>query len=330
MDRIQLRAGNVYVDLPHTLTIDERNDYLTFLDSVLARPPIDKKQLLSNIPLTSLPSSAPLSILSTLLAAFPTEWPVFDLYCCYARLWNHLPEPAKSGKSAADADLLRLVARQVQAVYTDLLSLFTDSTLPAIKDCASPSHLSHGGLLSFVQDFRMPLSNISSDSQKPIVALALPNGPLLGLAILATTTYFTAAPLSVSSGVEQFRSDVLLSGASVILVTKLDIKRLGLQEDWVREASIQVLILESNPDMTFSMYAIESAKPTRIADTCEAVAPNGPNDTALLLFTSGTSGTKKKVPLTINTMVSGVAFVIESWGLSDTDICLNMMPLFHV
>jgi len=42
------------------------------------------------------------------------------------------------------------------------------------------------------------------------------------------------------------------------------------------------------------------------------------------------SGTKKRVPITVHSIVSGVAFVIDSWGLTSSDICLNMMPLNHV
>ena len=42
------------------------------------------------------------------------------------------------------------------------------------------------------------------------------------------------------------------------------------------------------------------------------------------------SGTKKRVPITVHSIVSGVAFVIDSWGLTSSDRCLNMMPLNHV
>ena len=49
-----------------------------------------------------------------------------------------------------------------------------------------------------------------------------------------------------------------------------------------------------------------------------------------MLFTSGTNGMEKMVPLSIHTLLSGVAFVIESWHLTNEDVCLNMMPLNHV
>ena len=58
--------------------------------------------------------------------------------------------------------------------------------------------------------------------------------------------------------------------------------------------------------------------------------PNLADDTGIMLFTSGTSGTKKLVPLSIHSMVAGVAMVVESWGLDTTMRCLNQMPLNHV
>ena len=57
--------------------------------------------------------------------------------------------------------------------------------------------------------------------------------------------------------------------------------------------------------------------------------PNHADDIGGLLSTSGTSGTKKLVPLSVHSMVCGVAMVAESWGLSPTMRCLNQMPLNH-
>jgi long-subunit acyl-CoA synthetase (AMP-forming) len=58
--------------------------------------------------------------------------------------------------------------------------------------------------------------------------------------------------------------------------------------------------------------------------------PNEADDIGLILFTSGTSGAKKVVPLTIHSIITGVVFVMDSWGLGEADMCLNMMPLYHV
>jgi acyl-CoA synthetase (AMP-forming)/AMP-acid ligase II len=58
--------------------------------------------------------------------------------------------------------------------------------------------------------------------------------------------------------------------------------------------------------------------------------PSSNSDHALVLFTSGTSGTKKIVPYTLDTIVIGAVCVAASWCLSPEDVNLNMMPLYHV
>lgn len=53
-------------------------------------------------------------------------------------------------------------------------------------------------------------------------------------------------------------------------------------------------------------------------------------ETVLLLHTSGTSGNKKLVPYSMDMIIIGVGAIISSWNLGQDDVCLNMMPLFHI
>ncbi|KAJ3132012.1 hypothetical protein HK100_005757 [Physocladia obscura] len=56
-----------------------------------------------------------------------------------------------------------------------------------------------------------------------------------------------------------------------------------------------------------------------------------PNETIMILRTSGTSGSKKTVSYTLKTLIVGAKCLAESWKLvAGTDINLNMMPLYHV
>ena len=57
---------------------------------------------------------------------------------------------------------------------------------------------------------------------------------------------------------------------------------------------------------------------------------NGPQDIALILHTSGTSGTKKIVPYPLKNILVGAACIQASWCLGPSDVNLNMMPLFHI
>ena len=62
-------------------------------------------------------------------------------------------------------------------------------------------------------------------------------------------------------------------------------------------------------------YDVELMDPTRLA---------------LMLHTSGSTGKKKVVPITMSQVLMGAAAIAASCGLDQKDICCNFMPLFHV
>ncbi|THW02430.1 hypothetical protein D6D26_04305 [Aureobasidium pullulans] len=322
MDRTTI-ANYVFQDKP-LITSHHEAALSSCLDAAINNPFISKTNLLASIPLsadTALPS---LRLLTSLINTLPGSWPTFDLSCCFSRLWNLLPEDVKSGRDTQHNSLLDGLSQQMRNTYTDVCSLLPESDTPAIYGASSSNPLNHKKLHNFVKNFSLPIQQTAGT--RSTVALALANGPVLGLALLATSTYYTAAPVTVASGPEQFQSDVVQAGASVVLVTKPDVQRLGLQDAWVHEAGIQVILVESKEDSTFNM-TFSNGSPLAVNSKA---SPNGSDDIALVLFTSGTSGKKKVVPYTVHTIISGVAFVIESWGLTKDDICINMMPLFHV
>src|SRR5262249_12680686 len=55
-----------------------------------------------------------------------------------------------------------------------------------------------------------------------------------------------------------------------------------------------------------------------------------PGDEALVLHTSGTTARPKMVPLTQANLAVSARSIAASVGLSVSDRCLNVMPLFHI
>lgn len=271
------------------------------------------------------PYSAGLLSLQSSLLQNKEPCSIYERIRCHSKCWNALPETAKSGADSKLYSLADSTSRLIRSSYSSLLQLLPQGSSPSLIDGATRRTLSKNALLTCVRNFR--LAPASSDDANKIVAVALPNGSLLGLVSMAVATYYTLAPINVTGGAEQFQADVLSMGAKRVLVLYEDVHRLGLNGAWVRQHGIDVHFVNQCEDMTFTITPSASSTSQAIG---APVLPNGADDTCIMLFTSGTTGSKKIVPITLHSVVSAVAFVGESWGLSDQDVCLNMMPLNHI
>ncbi|KAH7124703.1 hypothetical protein EDB81DRAFT_664597 [Dactylonectria macrodidyma] len=290
----------------------------------LRKPDLDKAQLLSSIPATSMPSHRPLHLFYLLLTEIPGQWPTFDLLKCHARLFKLLPEDAKAHRDGDCAWLVDATSRLVKSSYNSFSQFIGCDNRPALRSTDVGNFITHQGLHHFVTNFQLPTG---AGRKKPTVAIALPNGPLLAAICIAVASYYTAAPINPAAGPVQFRSDVVQAGATFILTTSDDYKRLQLGESWIQQRNIQVFIVDWVHGDNISIHTL-AGEPL----SCKSSArePNKADEIGLILFTSGTSGTKKVVPLTTHSIIAGIVFVMDSWGLTSSDVCLNMMPLYHV
>lgn len=317
---------------PAIVKAEKAQEYRQLIDRALGQQDVDHVNVLQSIPRPTVPSCAPLATLSYLIDAIPS-WPVLELQLTHTKLWKLLPEDAKAGRaSPAVRSLLERVDQQCKASYSSMIDLYhPESTAAAIIDPETGQSASHKDLASTIRDFRLPLLSPQPGQPKPVVAISLPNGPLLAMTVLATATYYTAAPVAHGSGVgaQQFQADVVQSKTNLVIASAVDVQRLGLRDPWLSEAGIQVLLVDLTADLEFNIRSVDGHE---VAYPSGSVRPtaNTAEDTGILLFTSGTSGTKKLVPLSIHSMICGVSMVVESWGLSPAMRCLNQMPLNHV
>lgn len=220
-------------------------------------------------------------------------------------------------------------------LYRTIGDFIYPSNKTALVSPGRAHSITYGSLRNFVDHFSLPLQSPGKSAllKKPVVAVAIPNGPVLAALCIAVANRYILAPINCdrSVGVEQFKADALTSGATALLITSADIDRLQLetQSSWAAEAGVSVFVVkhDDNCDIldTLSIRTVTGAQP----ETTPQPEANKDDDIAILLFTSGTSGIKKIVPLTINNILSGVNCVVESWELKPEDVCLNMMPLFH-
>lgn len=299
----------------------ERDALFSFREYLSTRRSQEPSDLLSSAISIERSSFLPLCRLSILLNAFNAPWPIFQLLRCYSDAWKSLPEDAKHPEGDR-WHFIQRVEEQVKALTGNHLSLLqAKSTSPAIHDPANHQIIDHRTVHTIIRNFSLPGS--TAGDSKPVVAIALPNGPLLAVTVLATSAYYTAVPL-ISSGGQDFRKDLLRCGADTLLVSEADTDRLGLRDQWIVDARIRIFTVDL--DLTRSNLSLTSLEGYQ-DDARTNPKPNTGDDNAILLFTSGTSGNKKLVPLTHFCLVAGASFVIESWNLTSSDICLNMMPV---
>ena len=156
------------------------------------------------------------------------------------------------------------------------------------------------------------------------VAIVLPNGPEMASAFVCIGAGATTAPLNPAYRQEEF--DFYLSdldAKALVVEAGADTPARGAA------AARGVPILElsgdaGSPAGTFTL----SGEP--VGDPATNGGPAGPDDTALVLHTSGTTSRPKIVPLSQRNVTASAANIAETLRLSPDDRCLNIMPMFHI
>ena len=163
------------------------------------------------------------------------------------------------------------------------------------------------------------------------IALVLPNGPELGLAILCVSQYALCVPLSATGAIAELSADLQRCDADLV------IGLLDPSHDAIRTCAMELNIpfVRLIPSATHAgLFALHNPTNTKQTKACTSrykdQFPNGPNDEVLVLFTSGTTGNKKLVPHLQGEIITAAAIIALSWNVTYSDINCNMMPLFHV
>ncbi|KAJ7272639.1 acetyl-CoA synthetase-like protein [Mycena haematopus] len=221
-----------------------------------------------------------------------------------------------------------------QSSVSSLLDCLPATDAPALfsPDLARRP-LTHESLRSFVQHFAFPSSRPLGPNDR--VLLVLPTGPENALALLAVAAYHTCAPINYSCTASELKDDARRLNAKAILTTCEAAARLELPS-LSAELGCDVVFVEPRESAMAGLFDMSVMPPTRGAPQTTQHTPRTPSplhglaDRSLILHTSGTSGKKKVVPYSLLSLIVGTCSVVESWDLRESDVNLNMMPLFHV
>jgi acyl-CoA synthetase (AMP-forming)/AMP-acid ligase II len=150
------------------------------------------------------------------------------------------------------------------------------------------------------------------------VAIALPNGLPAMVSFLAASIAGTAAPLNPAYPYEEFLFALSDTNARVLLCPPVG-------AEFARSAAADHRIPVLSVEMTDKGKVQLVDAPTGAS----ATEPTG-DDIALILHTSGSTGRPKRVPLRHFNLAVSSANIANSYALSEEDVSLCIMPLFHI
>jgi len=150
------------------------------------------------------------------------------------------------------------------------------------------------------------------------VAIALPNGLPAIVSFLAASIAGTAAPLNPAYPYEEFHFFLGDTNARILLCP-------AVGAEFVRSAAA---------DRKIPVLSVEMSDQgnVHLLDAATGVSATEPtaDDIALILHTSGSTGRPKRVPLRHYNLAVSSANIANTYALSEEDVSLCVMPLFHI
>ncbi|KAJ1673094.1 hypothetical protein EV182_005906, partial [Spiromyces aspiralis] len=232
-------------------------------------------------------------------------------------------------------------AAAAAAVPKTLVSIFRHNPAsPAIVTTATSypqnTTLTYGQLEAQVASFISQARSLF-DSERgtiaagSVISSSLPNGLVCLITFLATTlARAVAAPLNPA--MKQSEVEFYLEDAqSKVLIVPHDADESNESVKAARKLNIPVWTVDWDQSAGGIRLAVLGVTPTASAmDRPADFSAVQPDDIALLLHTSGTTGRPKAVPLSHANLSRSMFNIAKTYGLTPNDRTFLVMPLFHV
>ncbi|MDE2147764.1 MAG: AMP-binding protein [Burkholderiales bacterium] len=160
------------------------------------------------------------------------------------------------------------------------------------------------------------------------IAIVLPNGPEMAACFVAVACHAAAAPLNPGYRDEEFAFYLAdLKAGALIVAHGSDTPALAT----ARTLGLQVFELQAGAAAgDFTLHPVATAATAARAAGPSDRGPARPEDTAMLLHTSGTTSRPKLVPLSQRNLCASAGHIARTLQLGPGDRGLNIMPLFHI
>ena len=155
------------------------------------------------------------------------------------------------------------------------------------------------------------------------VAIVLHNGPEMASSFLCVAAGAATAPLNPgyrAEDLEFYLGD--LKAIALVLEAGVD----SPARATAKKMSIPVLELTADRTRGAGWFTLSGG----VKGTPSRGGMGDKDDPALLLHTSGTTSRPKLVPLLQRNLLASAENIGRTLGLTPDDVCLNIMPLFHI
>jgi acyl-CoA synthetase (AMP-forming)/AMP-acid ligase II len=208
------------------------------------------------------------------------------------------------------------------ATIHDLLQQGTDAAI-AIAGVDRKA-LAYAGLRRLAADTVSTLNDLGI-GRNDRVAIVLPNGPEMASAFVSIACGATTAPLNPAYKLDEF--EFYLSDLRArALVVERDSQSPAVTA--ARSLGIEVLELCVEKDTGAGVFTLRSQGGVAAQATHGGMAEA--DDVALVLHTSGTTSRPKIVPLRQSNVCASARNIQATLRLEAGDVCMNVMPLFHI
>jgi oxalate---CoA ligase len=193
---------------------------------------------------------------------------------------------------------------------------------PAIGAPGRP-WLTHGGLRELVQRTVADLNRMGI-GRNDRVAIVLPNGPEMAAAFVSIGAGATTAPLNPAYKTDEFAFYLSDLNAKALVIAE------GMESpSRAVAAEFDIPVVDLVPDdAAAGLFKLRA--PPSLSGTPAKTGPAEAQDIALVLHTSGTTSRPKIVPLRHINVTASAYHIGETLQLTPDDVCLNIMPLFHI
>jgi acyl-[acyl-carrier-protein]-phospholipid O-acyltransferase/long-chain-fatty-acid--[acyl-carrier-protein] ligase len=163
------------------------------------------------------------------------------------------------------------------------------------------------------------------------VGVLLPNTNATPSVLLSLwVTEKVPAVLNYSTGTTTMLACAQLAGLKQIVTSRSFLQRARINVDPLVKAGIEMIFLEDvRARISDSEKFFAGFRHKLFSRSALRVPPARPDDTAVVLFTSGSEGVPKGVELTHTNLIANIRQLLVITDIEDSDRIFNAMPLFH-